>query len=135
MTNPADRPLMRHPMAKLGLFMLLLFVLWFGGWFAFARYADGKVGDPIQMAGARGLEIGCANRAMEGFPFRIGVYCDSVDVERNREGLRIQTGALCTAAQLYAPGKMVAELEGPLTAQTPEGNLDAKWSMMRLAPI
>ena len=59
-------------MGKFGLLILVLFALWFGGWYAFANYADGKIAEAIDNTSQRGINIDCTNRAMRGFPFRIG---------------------------------------------------------------
>lgn len=127
----SSKSLFSHGMAKWGLFMGLLFVVWFGGWFVFASWADGKVGETIVRLKDRGSEIDCQNRDMRGFPFRIGVHCEQLRVFDRRGDLVVESGALRTAAQLYAPGKMVAELDGPFTAYPRGIETKAIWTQMR----
>ena len=131
MSRYKERSLIQHPMAKWGLFLGLLFVLWFGGWFAFARYADGKIGAAIVNYDQRGIKVDCENREMRGFPFRIGVNCDAVNISHKRDVFRIEMGALRTAAQLYAPGEMIVEVDGPFESWPGGRKLTADWTMMR----
>lgn len=127
-----EKSFWQHGMAKFGLFMAVLFSLWFGGWFLFANYVDGKIGEGIQQAEAGGLKIGCENRDVTGFPFRIGVDCDRTFLTTNRDVFRLEAGALKTAAQLYAPGRMVAELESPFRTWAGTQQIEGNWDAMRL---
>ena len=127
-----DRSLFSHPMAKWGLFMGFLFALWFGGWFAFARFADNKIAEQIAAVSQKGVIIECQNRDITGFPFRIGVYCEDLNISHKRDVFRFEFGELTTAAQLYAPGKLVAELAGPFKTWRGTQEITAKWDLMRL---
>ena len=124
--------LFRHGMAKWGLFMGLLFSLWFGGWYFFANYADGKLETLTRDFADHGIVVECDQRDIKGFPFRIGVHCDRLSVSSKRDVFRIETGALRTAAQIYEPGKLIVELDGPLKAWPDGKPLTASWSQMRL---
>lgn len=132
MTNSTEKSFWRHGMAKWGLFMGFLFAIWFGGWYAAANWADGKLEQIIADVGGRGINIGCSNREIKGFPFRIGVHCDDVEVAHQRDIFKVSTGALRTAAQLYAPGELIAELDGPLVTFPGGVKTTANWSAMRL---
>ena len=132
MANSSDRSFFRHPMGRLGLFMAALFALWFGGWFVFASFADGKIAEVLQSVKDRGINIDCKNREIRGFPFRIGVHCDDLDVAHKRDVFRIKTGEVRTAAQLYAPGELIAEVDGPFQSWPNGRELNANWSIMRL---
>ena len=132
MTQATQRSFLSHPMGKFGLVIFALFGLWFGGWYAFASYADGKIGEAIENVSGRGINVDCSNRAMRGFPFRIGVHCDALNVAHKRDVFRMELGAVRTAAQLYAPGELVAELEGPFKTWPNGRELNADWSAMRL---
>ena len=126
------RSFFSHGMAKWGLFMVLLFVVWFAGWFVFARYADGIVKEQMELSSQRGISIECDNQAMRGFPFRIGLHCDDLNVVHNRDVFRFELGALRTAAQLYAPGELIAEIDGPFRTWQGSQEISAKWKLMRL---
>ena len=132
MSDAVNRSFIRHGMAKWGLFMGLLFVFWFGGWFVFANFADRKVAESLVRIEDRGINVVCDNRTMRGFPFRIGVHCDRVNVASKRDTFRIEAGAVRTAAQLYAPGEFVAEIDGPLRSWPGGVETTATWKQMRL---
>ncbi len=132
MTQTSKRSFLAHPMGKWGLFMLFLFALWFAGWYAFANFAHDKIGEALEDAGQQGINVDCANLQMRGFPFRIGVYCDSLNIAGKGDALQLEIGAVRTAAQLYAPGELVAELDGPFKTGLNNGELAANWSAMRL---
>ncbi len=118
-------------MAKWGLFIGLLFAIWFGGWFAAANWADGKIGDVITRLDERGISILCSNREMRGFPFRMGIHCADGGVNDQVHQYSVQTGAIRSAAQIYEPMKNVVEVEGPLTFDNPAVTLNANWKLMR----
>ncbi len=112
--------------------MFFLFALWFVGWYAFAHFAHDKIGEALENAEQQGIDVRCANRQMRGFPFRIGIHCDSLNIAGKDNALQLKLGAIRTAAQLYAPGELVAEVEGPFKTGLINGELDANWSALRL---
>lgn len=132
MNQSETRSFFSHGMAKWGLFMLALFALWFIGWFAIAGYADGKVTETLQKLDARGLKISCGDQDIRGFPFRLGIHCNSIDVADARSGLQATSGTLRTAAQLYAPGKMVGELDAPFELKANGQSVAANWTRLRV---
>lgn len=132
MAHHSQRSFFAHPMGKWGLFMLFLFALWFAGWYAFANYVDEKIGEALVESHEKGINVDCDNRQMRGFPFRIGVHCDAVNISHKRDVFKLELGALRTAAQLYAPGELVAEIEGPFRTWPNGRELAADWSALRL---
>ena len=132
MARIKDKTLFSHGMAKWGLFMAFLFVVWFAGWFLFANFADGKIGESLSVLKERGIVIECENREIKGFPFRIGVNCDGVKYSSNSNDLRIEGRALRTTAILYTPGELIAELDGPVQAWLNGMEVTTNWKTMRL---
>ena len=132
MSQSEFRSFLSHGMAKWGLFIVALFALWFAGWFIAADYADDKVTETLEQLDRQGIKIACANQDIRGFPFRLGLHCASVDVVDARSGTKLTSGGLNTAAQLYAPGKMIGELDGPLSLVQTGQAVAASWSRMRV---
>ena len=60
-----------------GGFMLAIFAAWFGIWFYLADLADIKVRQQIALSAQDGIDLNCSNQTIKGFPFRIGLFCDS----------------------------------------------------------
>ncbi|MEE9315434.1 MAG: DUF2125 domain-containing protein [Rhizobiaceae bacterium] len=127
-----EKSFFAHSMAKWGLFLVFLFGLWFAGWFMFARFADGKIGETLAMLESRGVNVDCDKRAIKGFPFRIGVHCDGVRVSDPNNNLNFESGALRTTAILYAPGEMIAELDSPMKFSPGGQETTATWKTMRV---
>ena len=119
-------------MAKWGLFMVLLFVIWFVGWYVAAQIAGREFDRMVEQTKDRGLLIECEDRSIKGFPFRLGLHCSRAGIAHNRDVFRIKSGALRSAAQIYAPTEIVAELDSPFEAWSEGGPLKADWKQARL---
>ncbi len=92
--------------------VIILFVLtgYAGGWY----WAAGRLVDEVRARTGKETAFGrveCTNPEARGFPFRIGLFCDSIGVERS--GVALSAGALRSAAQIYNPFRLVAETDGP----------------------
>ncbi len=105
-----------------------------GAWYYLAGQLEAQVTQVIADARVQGTEIGCPGRTVFGYPFRLGLRCDAVTIEApgdaRGQGLRATAGALRTAAQIYRPNRVVAELDSPLIVdaqQTPP--LDIRWQL------
>ena len=127
-----NRPFLRHPMAKWGLFMVALVALWFGAWLTFAWWLDGKLGEATTRLAKRGITIDCADRSVVGFPFRGGIACSDLSIDDRIHDFQLTSGPLRSAAQLYDPFKSVVEFDGPLMFSRLGFDLRADWQHMRL---
>ena len=105
---------------------------WNYAWHRAAEIVDTETTRLIEQSNDAGREIECAGRRVEGFPFRVGIFCDSLSLYAERNAMSVKSGALRSAAQFYKPGLVVAELDGPLTADLPgAGNYLARWDSLR----
>ncbi len=90
-----------------------------GGWY----WAAGKLSETVSAAMVKarqgGQEIACDSHEARGFPFRMGLFCNSVSVRLPGEGVTVAAGALRSAAQIYQPSKIIAELDGPGLVEAP----------------
>jgi hypothetical protein len=100
---------------------------WFRGAAEISARTDGLA---VQLA-ETGSRFDCANRRVEGFPFRIGIHCDRIAVAPAGGGA-FEAQALRTAAQFYNPGHIVGELDGPALLQMPDGRrFELQWENLR----
>ncbi|KQQ79023.1 DUF2125 domain-containing protein [Aureimonas sp. Leaf324] len=101
-----------------------------GAWYWLAGELDRHVASALDAAAGGGTTITCDNRGVFGYPFRIGLSCDSVGVDAPENGIRLSAGSLRTAAQVYQPSHIVAELAGPLRATVPDlPTMEMNWSL------
>lgn len=101
-------------------------------WHYAADYIVVRVKTVIASANTNGRRANCENAEVRGYPFRLGVFCQSVLFEDARAGLGVRARAFRSAAQVYAPTHIVAELDGPATIQAPGINaIDIGWSSLQ----
>lgn len=100
-------------------FILLLILGFSGGWY----WASGKLDQTVTdfSAGMKrdGKSLICSNQLVRGYPFRLGIFCDSVAYEDPASGILVSGNALRSAAQLYRPGHVVAEVDAPFEVSMP----------------
>jgi hypothetical protein len=113
-----------------GALVLILAVVGTAAWFYLARELDARVSSALDAAAGGGTTINCPNREVFGYPFRIGLHCDSIAVESASSGIKASAGALRTAAQIYDPTRIVGELDGPLLVDAPNlPPLEMTWEL------
>ncbi|MCR6502636.1 DUF2125 domain-containing protein [Shinella sp. CPCC 101442] len=117
---------------RLGVAVVVVIALYTGGWFYVASRVKETV-DRELAASEQGMHsASCSNLSVRGFPFRIGLFCDSVALDDRPTGLSATFGALRSAAQVYRPGHAVLELDGPAQLRiTPDLVFDADWDLLR----
>lgn len=114
----------RKPNYSRRLFWLAVFiVVLFGGYSAAWVYVAGELENRTEatLAGLNrdGVTAECANPTARGYPFRIGLYCDSLGYGDANRQVDVSAGGLRTAAQVYQPMLALAELDGPLSLSAP----------------
>lgn len=101
-----------------------------GVWYYLAGELDRRVASFLDASAGGGTAITCDGREVFGYPFRIGLSCDAVGVDAPANGIRLTAGALHTAAQVYQPSRIVAELGSPLRATLPDlPPMEMSWAL------
>lgn len=110
--------------------------LYTGGWFYAAERLKDRLTQQLA-ASEEGMHFAsCSNLSVRGYPFRIGVFCDSVGIDDRPTGLSASFGELRSAAQVYRPGHAVIELDGPAQVRvTPDFALDVNWDLLRASTV
>lgn len=112
--------------------ILLVIALYTGGWFYAASALRDTVLKAISPSGASGVTGECTDIDFRGYPFRLGLFCSKVSVDDKRNGVSAAFGALRSAAQIYAPGHIVMELDAPAEIRTAHGlAISADWSNLQ----
>lgn len=106
-------------------------LLWTIGWFLFAARVEGHLPAALaEMTGANAT-ADCANAEIRGYPFRFGVFCDSLSYADPAGGVTATTGAFRSAAQFYRPGHVVGEIDGPLALTAPGIGAQVDWQVLQ----
>ncbi|ALN74373.1 DUF2125 domain-containing protein [Aureimonas sp. AU20] len=112
--------------------VVILVALGAGGWYWLAGELDRRIASALEAAGGGGATVLCENRQVFGFPFRLGLSCDRIGVEAPQNGVSASAGSLRTAAQIYDPSHIVAELAGPALVTAPNlPPLHLSWRLMQ----
>lgn len=112
--------------------VLLAIALYTGGWFYAASALKTTVLKAIAPGGEAGVSGECSDIEFRGYPFRIGLFCSRIDVDDNVNGVSATFGALRSAAQVYAPGNIVWELDSPAEIRTGNGlSISAQWTNLQ----
>jgi len=116
----------------LGIFVAILFGGYSAGWYYLADQLVARAKSTISDMNRNGVTVECERPVARGFPFRLGVYCDSVAYANTGEAVGLTAGNLRTAGQIYDPMRFVAELDGPATVATASnGLLNFDWKKLR----
>ncbi len=115
----------------LALFVAVLFGGYSALWYYAADRLEAQAKTVLADVNANGVTADCARLTARGFPFRIGLYCDSVRFD-DRKGTTVSAGAFRSAAQVYSPLHIVGELDGPATVAVPQAHsLALDWTGLR----
>lgn len=123
---------------QLAIFIAIAIGFYTAGWYYFANTLTEQTSEAITRINASGARANCENLEARGYPFRMGLYCDSVVYENTGEGVFITAGAVRSAAQIYRPAHVRSEMDAPAHIEVPGFvplELDWEWlgSSTRLA--
>jgi hypothetical protein len=111
--------------------VLIFIALYTGAWFWGASYLKGEIGKALAAQSASGQKTDCVNLDIKGYPFRAGLFCDTLAFEDPSQRISVKLGALRSATQVYDPMRGIVELDGPLELTLPDGNaIRADWSLL-----
>jgi hypothetical protein len=99
--------------------MVLLFGGYTAGWFYLAGRLEAQANAAIADLNTDGVSAECANLTVHGFPFRLGIFCDSLGFADDARGIFAAAGSFRSAAQVYQPAKAIGEIDGPLRLAAP----------------
>ena len=110
--------------------VVAIIALYSGVWAYLAYRLDEGAATAIARAEAEGTAIACEGRDVRGYPFRLGLHCEATGAEL-RDGTVVRAGAFRSAAQIYDPGLVIGELDGPLAVDGRAGPVRATWDVAR----
>lgn len=108
-------------------------------WTAVWHYLGGRIeeaaADIARQAEERGRTVECRSPEARGYPFRFGLFCDAARFADPARGISATAGALRSAAQVYQPNRIVAELDGPLAASVQGFLVNGNWASLRASTV
>jgi len=100
------------------------------GWDFLADKLESGLNRQIKKLAIQGKTLKCDNQRIEGFPFRVGLFCDEILFEQPAKKILFKAGEVRSAAQFYQPGFLVAEIDGPAQLSLPKtGGIDLQWTL------
>ncbi len=100
-------------------------------WFIAAQRVESRLQAFFEDGRANGFSANCDDMDVRGFPFRIGVFCNKVQLDDSTLAASASFGELRSAAQVYQPGHGVIELDGPAEIRvSPDLTISADWSLL-----
>ena len=131
-TSDMTKPNYGRRFVWLGITVVLLFGGYSLGWFWLAGRLEAEARTAIAGISREGVEADCANPTARGYPFRIGIYCDSVRFSDAAQGVSVEAGSFRSAGQIYDPMRLVAELDGPARIDSEKaGAFALDWDNLR----
>ena len=110
--------------------IVIVIGLYAGLWMFLASRLDRGAAQAMAQAEAEGTRIECAGRDVRGFPFRLGLFCERTGIALP-DGTTASAGELRSAAQIYDPGLVISELDGPASVAAPGLTAEAAWDVLR----
>ena len=102
------------------------------GWNHLAGQIENRVNQQAERLATQGKTLECSNQRVEGFPFRVGLFCDNITYDDKTGKTYFKAGQLRSAAQFYQPGFVVGELDSPAVLNTPNlVDLNLDWKLAR----
>jgi hypothetical protein len=116
---------------RLAVGIVLFLIVYCGAWFVAANQIETRLAHFLTEKKASGASAECDDMNVRGFPFRIGLFCNSVRLDDITRGASASFGALRSAAQVYRPGHAIIELDGPAEIRfSPGMTVSADWELM-----
>jgi hypothetical protein len=135
-SSEARRPNYSRRFFWLSAAIVLLVAGYSAAWFYAAGRLETFAATAIASANGDGRVVDCAKPTARGFPFRIGLYCDSVRFEDQQQHVALDAAAFRSAAQVYNPFHIVAELDSPAAVTAPDiGDIGFSWNNLRASLV
>lgn len=121
----------RRRILWLGIFVSLAVAGYVAAWFYIAGRVQTEAERILAEANRDDVTAECVNPTTRGFPFRIGIFCDSVALADRGQGASLSAGKFRSAAQIYNPFRIVGDLESPARIETPQfGAIKLEWELL-----
>lgn len=118
-STDAQSPRRRRGLKWLLFAAVALIAVYIGGWFYLSAQVQSEFDRALANLNRDGVIAQCANRKIGGFPFSLGLDCESLTYEDDGKATYASTGAMRSHAHIADPMLAEIELDGPLRMQAP----------------
>lgn len=109
--------------------LVVLAGLYTGGWYYATNIVKTNVLKALGQQNSAGIAGKCTNMAFSGFPFSMGLTCDTVTVDNQTRGVSANFQTLNASAPVYQPNHVSWNLKSPAELRTAEGlTVSAEWT-------
>ena len=109
--------------------VVVLAGLYTGGWYYATSFVRANVLKALGQQNSAGVAGKCENMAFNGFPFSIGLTCDTVTVDNQTRGVSTNFDRLSASAPVFQPNHVSWSLKSPAELRTTEGlTVSAEWA-------
>jgi len=118
-SSDEHQPKRRRGLLWLVAFVVVLFAIYSGGWFYLAGRVKSEADRAVATLNKNGVEAGCANLQVSGYPLSFAISCDNLAYEDDARNIAASAGSFNAIAQITQPLSPVADLRGPLRTSVP----------------
>ena len=131
MSTDSQSPVSRK-VVRLGVLIVLVIAVYSVGWYFAAEYLKNRILTFFAGGNPAGVTASCENADMGGYPFRFRLNCSRLSFDDHFQGVAASFGPVRAAAQIYNPGHVVWELDGPAEIRSALGfNTALDWTNMQ----
>lgn len=109
--------------------LLLLAIAWSIAWFVIRNRTAEALDGWVAAEARNGRQWTCGDRTIVGYPFRVEVICNSLDLKRG--AVSASFGRTEAVAQIYQPRRIITEIAGPLKVTDGTVTVDGTWDLLQ----
>jgi hypothetical protein len=109
--------------------LLLVAIAWSVAWFLIRNRAAETLDAWLAAEARGGRQWACADRTIAGYPFRIEIVCDTLELKQG--AVTASFGRTEAIAQVYQPRLVIAEMAGPLRVSDGQVTVQGQWDLLQ----
>jgi len=120
---------MRRSLVSTLVIVVLLALVWSGGWFVLARWADARAAGALTELSESGVDVGCADRRVIGFPFGLHIACAKTTVTERITATKADLSGMTGGTNVLSPFTLRIDMASPAHVDSAllEGSADVRW--------
>ena len=130
--STAPESTVSRKVVRLGVLIVLVIAVYSVGWYFAAEFLKNRILTFFGGGNPAGVTASCEDATMGGYPFRFRLNCSRLAFDDHFQGVAASFGPVRAAAQIYNPGHVVWEMDGPAEIRSALGfNTALDWTNMQ----